>query len=146
MTYTQSFAVDFEPTANSEAVVTGPNVRFTVLTSRLLRLEYSPSALFEDRPSQAFWYRRQPVPVFEVRRDDAHMAIETEALLLRYKISEAGFTAGTLSITLKESATTWQYGDEDALNLLGTARTLDNVDGALVLEEGLLSRQGLGCL
>ena len=55
---------DFHPLANPDAVITAGNVRFTVLTDRLLRLEYSREARFEDRPSQAFWHREQPVPAF----------------------------------------------------------------------------------
>ena len=44
--------------------------------------------------------------------------------------------ANSLRITLKESGQTWRYGDVDRLNLRGTARTLDNVDGVMSLEEG----------
>jgi hypothetical protein len=44
----------FRPIANPAAVVIAKNVRFTVLTDRLIRLEYSKDDRFEDRPSQAF--------------------------------------------------------------------------------------------
>ena len=150
MTYTKTFPTKFDPIPHPEAVVTGPNVRFTVLTPRLLRLEYSPTAVFEDRPSQAFWVRKQPVPEFESVVENGHFGklstgrytLTTSHLQLNYTVSDAGFSPDTLSIILKESGETWQFGSEDALNLLGTARTLDNVDGALVLEEGLLSRSG----
>ena len=50
----------FPSQADPAAVVTGPGVRFTVLTSRLIRLEYSQDSAFEDRASQAFWHRRRP--------------------------------------------------------------------------------------
>ena len=43
----------FNPIADPAAVVTAGSVRFTVLTPHLLRLEYSPTGAFEDRPSQA---------------------------------------------------------------------------------------------
>ncbi|MBE2223646.1 MAG: SCP2 sterol-binding domain-containing protein [Anaerolineae bacterium] len=150
MIYTKTFNIHFDPVANNEAVVQGETVRFTVLTSRLLRLEYSPTAVFENRPSQTFWYRNQPVPEFECAVENGHFdklserryTLTTSHLQLNYIESDAGFTAQTLSITLKESGETWQFGSEDSLNLLGTARTLDDVDGALVLEEGLLSRTG----
>ncbi len=48
-----SFKFTSAPLAQPGAVVTGPNVRFTIQTPRLLRLEYSPTNTFEDRPSQA---------------------------------------------------------------------------------------------
>ncbi len=142
MTYTKSFPIQFEPLADPKAMVIGTKVRFTVLTSRLLRLEYDPTGEFEDRPSQAFWYRKQPVPEYECVEENGRTTITTSHLQLNYMASEAGFTSQTLSITLKESGAVWHFGDEDSLNLLGTARTLDNVDGALKLEDGLLSRSG----
>ncbi len=142
MTYTKSFPIHFQGAASADAVVTVPGARFTLLSPRLLRLEYSPTDQFEDRPSQAFWCRRLTAPRFDVRRENESIEIETDHLLLHYQMNDAGFSASTLSVTLLESAATWRFGQDDHLNLLGTARTLDNVDGALVLEQGLLSRQG----
>ncbi len=142
MTYTTSFPIQFNPVAHPEAVVIHGNARFTVLTSRLLRLEYTPNGRFEDRPSQAFWHRRQPVPDFEVVEDeDGRFHLTTAHLHLTYRPG-APFTADTLSITLRQSGETWQFGQANPANFLGTARTLDQVDGALALEEGLLSRSG----
>jgi alpha-glucosidase (family GH31 glycosyl hydrolase) len=140
--YTQSFPIQFRPLAAAEAVVTGPNVRFTVLTARLLRLEYSPTGRFEDRPSQLFWYREQPVPEYRVEREDDRLTIETTHMLLNYTAVDGGFTAETLSITVKESGATWHHGQSDPANLHGTYRTLDRADGIVALEEGLISRAG----
>ncbi|MCA9875997.1 MAG: hypothetical protein KC441_20130, partial [Anaerolineales bacterium] len=56
--YTQNFPIEFDGTAHPSAVVCGFHGRFTILTPRLIRLEYSPTDEYEDRPSQAFWYRR----------------------------------------------------------------------------------------
>jgi len=39
---------NFHPIADPRAVVSAPHVRFTVLTSRLLRLEFSPTDHFEN--------------------------------------------------------------------------------------------------
>lgn len=134
----------FRPVANKKAVVTAPNVRFTVLTDRLIRMEYSPDHTFEDRPSQAFWYRQQPVPKFQKKVSDKVIEIETEYLRLVYKVKRSGFEASNLSITLKESGVTWHYGDtsKKAGNLKGTARTLDGVAGMTKLEDGLISKAG----
>jgi len=142
MPYTKTFPNKFDPIAQPEAVIIVANVRFTVLTSRLLRLEYSPTAVFEDRPSQAFWVRNQPAPAYEWQKENGRFTLTTIHLQLTYTESHAGFSPEALSITLKESGETWQFGSKDPLNLLGTARTLDDIDGALTLEEGLLSRTG----
>ena len=135
---------DFKPLANPKAIVTAPNVRFTVLTDRIIRMEYSKENAFEDRPSQIFWYRQQPVPKFKKTVTDQAVEIETDGLKLIYKISRAGFKPNNLSITLKQSDVTWHYGDtaRKAGNLKGTARTLDGVAGQTKLEDGLISKAG----
>ena len=132
----------FLPIANPSAVITAKNVRFTVLTDRLIRLEYSKMNSFEDRPSQAFWYREQSVPAFKKTVTDSFIEIETDFLHLKYQITARGFTGKTLSITLKQTGVTWQYGMRQTDNLKGTARTLDGVGGTTRLENGLLSRSG----
>ncbi|HEU0293819.1 MAG TPA: TIM-barrel domain-containing protein [Anaerolineales bacterium] len=134
----------FKPVANPKAIVTAPNVRFTVLTDRMIRIEYSKENAFEDRASQVFWYREQPVPKFKKAVTDKSVEIETDHLKLIYKISRAGFKPNNLSITLKQSDVTWRYSDtaRKAGNLKGTARTLDGVAGRTKLEDGLVSKAG----
>lgn len=136
---------DFEPVADDDAVVTGPACRFTVLTPRLLRLEYDPEERFEDRPSQLVWFRDRTVPEFDVDRTDGALVIETDRLRLEYEYGDgvddrAGFAPETLSIELGDG-TVWSYGDED-VGLGGALRTLDRIDGATPLEDGLVSRDG----
>ena len=59
----------YKPVANASAVVITADgkVRFTVLTPSLIRCEWSPSGVFEDRPSLAVVNRNLPVPSFSVR-------------------------------------------------------------------------------
>jgi len=136
------FHIPFRPIPDPAAIVCAPNARFAILTSRLIRLESSPHDRFEDRPSQAFWYRQQPVPEFETRRSAEQLEITTEHLYLYYTVSPKGFRRETLSIELRQPGTIWRYGDRDAGNLRGTARTLDNADGRVHLDQGLISRSG----
>src|SRR5262245_48446384 len=134
----------FKPVANPKSVVRAPNVRFTVLTDRIIRIEYSDENIFEDRPSQVFWYREQPVPKFKKKVTDKVVEIETDYLLLVYKIGGSGFTPKNLRIKLKQNKVTWYYGESAVKggNLKGTARTLDGVAGKTKLEDGLVSRVG----
>ncbi|HSD85132.1 MAG TPA: TIM-barrel domain-containing protein [Anaerolineae bacterium] len=143
MMLSDHFKLDVQPIAAEAASVTAPHARFTLLTSRLLRLEYSPIDHFEDRASQVFWYRAQPVPAFEVERTADRVVITTADLRLTYRFTTQGFTRETLSIEVKATSKTWKYGDRgEWKNLRGTARTLDGVNGTLWLERGLLSRDG----
>lgn len=67
----------FRPVGNPSAIVSAPNVRFMVLTDRMIRIEFSKENTFEDRPSQVFWYRDQPVPLFKNKTTDKVVEIET---------------------------------------------------------------------
>src|SRR5262245_44317463 len=91
------FRLNFEPIASSDAVIQSDTLRFTMLTDRLLRLEYHPQGRFEDRATQAIWYRQQPAPEFKVKQAADTLEIETEYLYLQYQPnSEAGFSARNL--------------------------------------------------
>jgi hypothetical protein len=61
------------PIANSQAIVipsSAPNVRFTVLTDSVIRMEYVPSGAtssFVDLPTTVVWNRDLAIPKFTVR-------------------------------------------------------------------------------
>ena len=137
------FQVPMTPATTPQAMVRAPHTRITLLTSRLVRLEYSPTDEFEDHASQTFWYRAWPAPEFKVDRTDAAITIETDYLRLIYRLTERGFASDTLSIEVLATSTKWKYGDRgEWQNLRGTTRTLDGVNGATHLDRGLMSRDG----
>jgi hypothetical protein len=72
----------FKPVANPTAIDSAPKVRITVLTDRIIRIAFSKENTFEDRPSQIFWYRDQPVPSFKNITTDKIVEIETDYLPL----------------------------------------------------------------
>ena len=131
----------FSPVADDAAIVSGEQYRFTVLTPRIVRMEYDPDGDFEDRPTQTFWHRDQPVPDYEVTESDDHLVLETDELLVEYTPNEP-FGPETLSATIHDQGTTWRYGDPDHANMGGTVRTLDRTEGPTSLEDGLLGGDG----
>ncbi len=137
----EHFQLHLTPTAAADAVVQTGSVRFTVLTDRMIRLEYHADGVVEDHASQAFWYRQQPVPPFQSRINGDQIDIETEYLHLSYQGGGA-FSPENLSITLKASGNVWHPGDLPVENLLGTTRTLDDKNGYTPLSLGLMSRSG----
>lgn len=136
--------VRFDGQADAAAVVESGQVRFTVLTPTLLRLEYAADGQFEDRPSLFAVQRRLPVPEYQHRRRDGWLEIATQRLSLRYKLDTGPFTAGNLSIAVSgpDDDISWQPGLPNEGNLGGTVRTLDGCRGPLDLGEGVLSRDG----
>lgn len=137
------FKLAFKPIADPEAVIQFGHARFTILTDRLIRLEYHPLGHFEDRASQAFWHRQQPVPRFTSRLEAHTLEIETDYLHLTYqRTDKEGFAADNLTIMVKTTLSVWHPGLPAAENLLGTTRTLDMVNGDAPLSQGLMSRAG----
>ncbi len=72
-----------DPVADPAAVVVSGNARFTVLTSRMIRIQYSSSAQFEDRATFGIVNRRLPVPEFTTETSDGYLYIRTEDLTIR---------------------------------------------------------------
>ena len=132
------------PVANPDSVVVSGCARFTVLTSRLIRLEWSETGEFEDRGTYAFPTRYALAPRFTTRIERDMLAIDTGAMTLRYEQNGDKFTAGNLSVAfeLNGERQIWVPGMPNSLNLRGTRRTLDRCEGDAALDEGLLSRAG----
>lgn len=118
--------------------------RFTVLTDRLVRMEWSPDGRFEDRASQVFVNRRLTPPEFKVERDGMQTRITTSRLALSFWGDGKAFHRDNLRVEfdLNGARARWRPGTADVGNLGGTTRTLDMVDGACPVEPGLLSRDG----
>lgn len=131
------------PVAHPQAIVSGPNYRFTVLTNRLVRYEWAPDGLFEDRASTFAINRYFPVPRFRLLDGD-DVQIITEHFHLSY--NKKRFTPGGLVVHLNSDHTEWgapwQYGISENLNLGGTARTLDLCDGRCNMGQGIMSKAG----
>lgn len=131
------------PVARPEAIIEGEDFRITVLTPQLLRLEYHPAGRFEDRATQTVLNRDFPVPEFRLIDHGNRLEIITKRLHLSY--DKQPFSRYGLNVSVRNSSGhlmgVWHYGDTPQ-NLGGTARTLDNADGTIPLEPGLMSRGG----
>ena len=148
--------------ARPEAVITGTSseesrYRFTVLTSRLIRMEHSPTGVFTDAATQLVVNRDLgETPSFRVVHGQDRVEIITEHLHLTH-VPSLGFSPAGLSVRLRSTALhahggTWHHGDvwdpaeTFPTNLGGTTRTLDEADGAVALGPGLLSLNGITAL
>ena len=126
----------FTPDASAKAkkcVISG-NVRFTVITSRLIRIE---QGAFYDEASQSVLNRSFEDTAFTTYERDGILHIDTEHLTLCYKIGEE-LNEDSLNITLlSKPYTRWNFGDIALHNLGGTVSTLDRVSGACKLGDGV---------
>jgi len=125
---------DRNPVASSDAVVISGSARFTVLTDRLIRMEYATSTsdpIFEDRATVAFINRDLgDVPTFTQSIQDGILTIATDSIELTYTIGEE-FSSSSLAVNSVDTSSafdSWSYGQASVGNLLGTIRTLDSED------------------
>ncbi|MBQ9410983.1 MAG: DUF5110 domain-containing protein [Bacteroidales bacterium] len=137
------------PIADPAAVVEYGNARFTVLSDRLIRMEWASDGIFEDRASLAIVNRNLPVPKYTSVLKGGILTIKTGKLTMTYRGGR--FSADNLSV--KHGMGIWRPGMSSAGNLKGTTRTLDGCLGfeklsnkEAELEDGILSRDGWAVL
>jgi Glycosyl hydrolases family 31/Domain of unknown function (DUF5110) len=133
-----------DPVADPAATVVEGHARFTLLTPRLVRMEWSADGHFENRASLVFIQRCLAVPPHTVRRAGSWLTVQTDDLTLRYRRGSGRFRPGNLDVRLRVDGrdVVWRPSESDSANLKGTTRTLDGAKGPVPLEPGLLSRAG----
>ncbi|KAK1777708.1 glycosyl hydrolases family 31-domain-containing protein [Copromyces sp. CBS 386.78] len=135
-----------DPVANPKSVVKGQghkgHYRFSVLTDKLVRFEWSEDGGFEDRASTTAFFRSFPTPEFKVDNKKNQLEIVTKYFHLTYDKNE--FSSDGL--TIKAGNDVWHYDGKSYGDLGGTARTLDRADGRIPLEPGVLSRKAYAVL
>ena len=73
----RQFEVDYtRAKSDDKTFVKGSNFRITVITERVVRLEYSPSGNFVDRPTQLIMRRNLGYPEYQVKQDTQSRLIQ----------------------------------------------------------------------
>lgn len=151
MSLNKKYVYPTTPKAKKEAIILGDKYRFTILTSRLLRIEYNEEGYFEDNATQTVINRDFDVPNFTVEETDHLLKITTEYLELTYtkeKFSKQSLSIQYIgknnSVSAGTSCTIWYFNQNAPLP--GTARTLDGVNGACALEPSIMSRHTITIL
>lgn len=133
--------------AKAANIFQGEKYRITVLTERLVRLEYSESGIFEDRPTELIWHRDFPVVPVAKKEDTRFLELVTKYFKLSY-VKNRPFdggkvnSMGNLKIELLNSDRIWYYNHPEARNYGAPNFSLDNNKGKLKLKKGLYSTDG----
>jgi alpha-glucosidase (family GH31 glycosyl hydrolase) len=107
--------------ANPKNVIQGKNYRFTILTERLIRLEYNDNGIFIDDPTERILYRDLPKTQFDIKEDINFLVISTKYFKLTY-IKGKSFLGGkanpasNLKIELLNTDRFWYYGHPEVRN------------------------------
>ena len=104
-------------------------VRFTVVTDGVIRLEWEPEGRFTDLPSFVASERDYPAVDFKVRNTGRKVEVITSEMTLTYRKDTGKFTKDNLEIKAADGFYTWKPGMKQKENLKGTFRTLDGLDG-----------------
>lgn len=145
------FLRGMHPAMSPTTTLQGEHWRIGLITESLVRLEWSDSGEFEDRAT-LMAVDRAFLPSgavdYTTGERDGMLVVETPALRLTY--DRKPFSKEGLTIVVKgvpdSQFNTWHYGDDPKGNLGGTARTLDEADGAIPLGQGVISRDGWAVL
>lgn len=134
------YKVKTHPVAHTANMIVGDKYRITMLTEGLVRLEYSEDGVFEDRATKMAFFRDFPETKYRVISGKDGIEIHTSRIHLIY--NEKEFSSYGLSIQVKGNLSAyhsiWHYGEE-IHDLKGTARTLDEANGEIPLEHGVVS-------
>lgn len=142
------FAPDLtKATAKEQVVFQGTNYRITVLSERLIRLEYSVDGHFSDNLTTLVKNRNFTVPQFKVEQDQNYLVITTNYFMLQYMKNKPflgpKFAPDSyLKVALVNTDKVWFYGQAEARNFKGGAISLDNYRGKISLDKGLYSTDG----
>lgn len=120
-------------------IQTGP-YRLTLLTRHCFRLEIANDRVFTDAPSLNVISRYTDRVSFSKTLTKENLIIENEVFILSF--NPLLDPKNNLKVIVKGYGKPYLYGQKGSHNLLGTARTLDQVNGELKLNDGYFSEDG----
>ncbi len=131
--------------SNENSIFCGTKYRITVLTERLLRLEYDMNGMFNDLETSIVKNRLFNVPEFSKKEDDRLLVIETRYFTLTYQ-KNASFSSKTLVASIPNNKIGWYYGNREVRNLKSCSISLDETCVIPELNQGLFSFDGIATI
>ncbi len=138
--------------ANKESIIQGQKFRFTLLTERLIRFEYSENGKFIDALTPLVMNRVFPKVNFHiVQNDNSSLIFETPYFTVEYQKEKPfkgtqAYPGMYLRVVIKQLNTTWFYQNPEVKNFKGSFISLDDFDGKLNMEKGLYSQDGFAAI
>lgn len=140
------FEIDYEKIKpNKEVVLQGNKFRFTILTERLIRLEYSENGTFKDEPTEMVINRNFTKPQFSVKQDRYNLEITTPYFKLYYTKESKFKNSKNLRVDVLNSNNSWFYKHVEAKNYpsqilidddkITSAKSLYSLDGFVTIDD-----------
>ena len=131
--------------ASNRNIVKGKNYRFTILTPRLIRIEYNVHGQFEDRATSLVVNRLFQDNRFTVNDSNVALTITTEYFTLTY-VKEKPIASNSIKVSVNGTDKEWYPGHKEVRNVGSIAYSLDDLDGNLKLAKGLYSLDGFALI
>lgn len=118
--------------ANANQIFVRDNLRITILTPRLIRVENGST--FTDLPSMAVWFRNFNTEKMQISSTADTVTVETSEVIFTVKRGKP------YCAYFKDTQKTEVFSKQK--NLKGTYRTLDGTFGKIPLQDGLITKNG----
>lgn len=131
--------------SEKESYIIGKRYRFTVLSPRLIRLEYNKDGIFEDRPTSIVVNRKFPKVKYSITESDTLIQIDTGIFTLTY-VKESELKSSALGSNIKavinSTKIEWQINNPEVKNLRSINYSIDSIKDKIILDKGLYSLDG----
>ena len=119
-------------------IIKGQRFRFSILTPRLIRLEYNKNGIFEDRATSLVVNRTFEDFQYTYGGEEPILIITTEYFNLTYT-KESPFTSNSLKVSINGTDKQWYPGHKEIRNVGSIAYSLDDFDinNEIKLDKGL---------
>ena len=131
---------------NNKYIIKGNTYRFTILTPRLIRIEYNKNGVFEDRPTSLVINRTFDDFNFTVSGEDPSLIISTEYFTLTY-VKERPIAANNIKLVINGTDKEWYPGNKEIRNVGTIGYSLDDINGNnKTTSKGLYSLDGFAVI
>ncbi len=131
--FAKAFRDEINGKTQDSNIIIRNDMRISVLTSRLIRIEKQPDGKFCDMPTQTVLNRNFDTPSFVVTDNRSSFAVKTD---------DVSFVFSAEGELIQAVMKGMSDNDFRKGNLKGTRRTLDMTKGKVKIEDGILSRDG----
>lgn len=112
-----NFKIDYEKIrTNPSSIVQGDKYRFSVLSERLIRIEYNENNLFLDDPTELASNRNFKKPEFKVKEDQNYLELETSYFKLNYTKGKKITSTKAFNVNVLGTDKYWHYKHVEAKN------------------------------
>lgn len=132
-------------TCDRENIITLGKSRISVLTPRLIRLEYSEKGIFTDNPTSRIINRKFEKFEYSITESETLIEINTGVFTLTY-VKNSKIKTGRIKAVLNSTKVEWNPSSMEVKNLRGINYSIDSIKDKIVLDKGLYSLDGYSIL